>query len=224
MQFGSRPEKQCTSAVLHKLLCYNITRHTKETTACIENEAIGCFNCMVNNLLILCLHHLGMKPSTTQTLAQTWAQCTHFSRTQFEVSTQSYTNTTENLLFGPGQGFTIGPFLWLLCYCLMVDSMRKDILKYKAISCDNSHKVKPAGSSFVDDMGLGVTNLIKTSQPDSRLDSAEIKEAVTGLRMPSIGKDCYSLPERNKFPEEHMACYGMEVEKWTSKTGHKQGS
>jgi 4-amino-4-deoxy-L-arabinose transferase-like glycosyltransferase len=38
-------------------------------------------------------------------------------------------------LFAPDQGFTIVPFLWLLCYCLVVDSMRANILpKYKVVS------------------------------------------------------------------------------------------
>jgi len=134
MQFGSRPGKQCTSAVLHKLLCYDITRHTKETAAFIENDAVGCFDRMVNNLLILCLQRLGMKPSATQSLGLTWAQCIHYIRTQFGISSQSYRNTSNNPLFGPGQGSTIGPFLWIICYCLMVDSMRKDIPKFNAVS------------------------------------------------------------------------------------------
>jgi len=123
---------QCTSAVLHKLLCYDITHHTKETAAFIENDA--CFDRVVNNLLILCLQRLGMKPSAMQSLGLTWAQCIHYIRTQFGISSQSYRNTSNNPLLGPGQGSTIGPFLWIICYCLMVDSMRKDIPKFNAVS------------------------------------------------------------------------------------------
>jgi hypothetical protein len=43
-------------------------------------------------------------------------------------------------LFAPDQGFTIGPFLWLICYCLMVDSMRANIPKYKVIPRDKSSR------------------------------------------------------------------------------------
>jgi hypothetical protein len=182
MQFGSRPGKQCISAVLHKLLCYDIARHTKEMAAFMENDAVGCFDHMVNNLLTLCLRHLGMEHSATQSLAQTWAQCTHFIRTQFGISKQSYSNSAEEPLFGPGQGSTIGSFLWLLCYCLMVDSMRADTPTYKANSCDNSLAATTACSSFVDETGLGTTNPRTTSPPDEGLPQSAINTATTRLQ------------------------------------------
>jgi len=97
MQFGVRPGKQCISAVLHKLPCDNIVRHTKEMAAFIEIDAVGWFDCMVNNLLTLCLRCLGMEQAATQSLVHTWAQCTHyFIRTQFGISKQSYTNSVES--------------------------------------------------------------------------------------------------------------------------------
>jgi hypothetical protein len=55
MQFGSCPGKQCISAVLHKLLCYDTIQHMKKTAAFIKNDAFGHYNQMVNNILILCL-------------------------------------------------------------------------------------------------------------------------------------------------------------------------
>jgi len=182
MQFGSRPGKQCTCAVLHKLLCYDITRHTKETAAFIKNDTVGCFDSMVNNLLILCLRRLGMKPSATQSLGLSWAQCTHYIRTQFGISSQSYSNTISNPLFGPGQGSTIEPFLWILCYCLMVDSMKKDIPKYKAVSSNRLQEVCTAGLSFVDETGLGASVPASISQPESGIDKNVIHGAVHRLQ------------------------------------------
>ncbi len=97
-----------------------------------------------------------MPVTATQSLGETWNQAQHYIRTQYGISEESYCNTSEFLLFGPGQGSTIGPFLWLLCYYLMVDSMTKDIMKFHSESVDKSRHVPTAGTSFVDDTGLGV--------------------------------------------------------------------
>jgi hypothetical protein len=55
MQFGSRPGKKCHSAVIQKVLSHDIVRLTKQTAAFMENEAIGCYDRLMNNLLLLIL-------------------------------------------------------------------------------------------------------------------------------------------------------------------------
>jgi hypothetical protein len=72
MQHGSRSGKLCQSAVLNKQLVFDITRHTKETTAFIENDAVGCFDRIANPLVLLILRRLGLLKSVINSLAQTW--------------------------------------------------------------------------------------------------------------------------------------------------------
>jgi len=60
MQYGSRPSKMCLSPVINKVLTYDIVHQTKVSGAFIENDAIGCYDCIVNSLVLLELRHLGL--------------------------------------------------------------------------------------------------------------------------------------------------------------------
>jgi len=53
----------CVSPVLNKVLSYDIIRQTKVNGAFLENDAIGCYDRLVNNLVFLELKRLGV-PNT----------------------------------------------------------------------------------------------------------------------------------------------------------------
>jgi hypothetical protein len=63
----------------------------------------------------------------------------------------------EYFLFGPGQGSTIGPILWLICFTQIYTSLSKESPSIVFTSIDKTVQVKSKGSAFVDDSDLGCT-------------------------------------------------------------------
>ncbi len=158
MQYGSREGRQCISAVLNKQLTHDIVRHTKTTAAFIENDAVGCYDRMTNNLLILELRRLGLPLTAAMALSDTWANATHHIKTRYGISESFYKNSLEKQLFGPGQGSTLGPFLWLLLFTLIVNSIDVTLPRIVLRSADSSIKIEDIGEAFVDDSFLGCTS------------------------------------------------------------------
>jgi hypothetical protein len=66
MQYGSRPSKMCISPVINKVVSFDLVRQTKVNGAFIENDAMGCYDRLVNNLVFLELRHLGLPISVLQ--------------------------------------------------------------------------------------------------------------------------------------------------------------
>jgi hypothetical protein len=108
----------------------------------------------VNPLLILCLKKFGTSPQAAVSLAKTWEHTIHRVKTKYGVSKSSYQNTSDALIFGPGQGSSLGPFLWLLCFILMVPSLSPTAPGLHHTSADGTRELQHFGDSFVDDTAL----------------------------------------------------------------------
>jgi hypothetical protein len=183
MQHGSVPGKHCISAVLKKVLSHDYLRLTKTSGAFIENDAVGCYNRIVNNLVLLIMAKLGIPKSVLNCIGNLWDQVVHFIKTTYGISTESYGNTSTNPLYGPGQGCTCGPLFWLLCYWIIVTSLDPSITAAKFFSACKRILVEMTGVSFVDDSSLSATSDFvadpnKTTLEDFR---AEVQHLVTKL-------------------------------------------
>jgi hypothetical protein len=158
MQDDSRPGRQCISAVLKKVMAHDFVHLTALTAAFIENNAIGCYDCLVNNLILMLLKKLGLPPTVTACMGEMWDKVVHLIKTVYGISDITYGSSPEYPLYGPGQGSTCGPLFWLLCYWIIVESIDPTISSMKFLSACCNVMVEVFGASFVDDSSLVVTS------------------------------------------------------------------
>jgi hypothetical protein len=180
MQYGSRPGKQCPSAVLHKVLLHDISRWMKSPLACIENDAVGCYDRLVNGLVLLLLRKFGFPPSITACFSHLWDTICHFIKTQYGTSTVHYSSSSPCPLYGPGQGSKCGPVFWIVCYVAILRSLDPRLTQAVFLSVCGRVKVQTNGASFVDDSGLAVTTADDWSNSSSSV-NYELSLLVTAL-------------------------------------------
>jgi hypothetical protein len=137
----------------------------KETAAFIENDAVSCFDQIVNPLVLLFPLCLRLSKTVVASLAQTWEKTVQHIRTQYGVSEEFYENDVFSLLFGTGQGATLGPFLWLLCFILIALCIPPHTPRLHHIAVDNSLTLSQLGEPFNDDTSLGCSFLSPDTPP-----------------------------------------------------------
>jgi hypothetical protein len=217
VQYGSRPGKLCTSAVVNKQLSYEIARQNKCPVAFIENDAIGSYDRQINPLLLLQLKRLGAAALAISSLSQTWMNTWHNIKTLYGISELTYQNSAESYLFGPGQGSTLGPFLWLLLFCLIVDSLGPTTPVMEFISVDGTFSLSNPGEAFVDDSFLGCTSTHSEDPTDSFQKSQDLhkESAVSNLHI-LVQRWEWLLFTTGGALNLHKSCWTLMAWKWTS--------
>jgi hypothetical protein len=157
IQYSAKPGKMC-SAVLDKQFAHDIIILTKSPAIFIENVTIGCYGQLVNKLLFLLMKRLGTPQSVVPLFGGAWTNTAHKIKTAYSTSENSYISNPERP-FSPGQGSTCGPFLWILCCCLITDSIDPTIQGLVFVSACTMFVLSSYGEAFVGDFSLGITSI-----------------------------------------------------------------
>jgi hypothetical protein len=157
-----------------------IHRYMKKPCTYLENNVTGCYDRIVSPLILLCLRKLGATDTYRASLAKTWEGTFQKIKTLYGISEEQYENTMDRLLYGPGQGSTIGLLLWLLCFWLIYNYLSPEIPKIFLSSANKMITMEQIGEAFVDDTSLGCNSKDKFRTPrgtDNTKDEYKLQEA-----------------------------------------------
>jgi hypothetical protein len=215
MQDGSRPGRQCISAVLKKVLAHDYVHLTATTAAFIENNAVGCYDRLVNNLILMLLKKLGLPPSVSACMGELWDTVVHLIKTVYGISDVTYSSTTDLPLYGPGQGSTCGPLFWLLCYWVIVESIDPTIMSMKFLSACHGVLVEMFGASFVDDSSLGVTSDYLYDPHSSEQVNRQLEIAHVVRQLTKLAQHASSTPRVcHQHAKEPLVFNDMDLGQW----------
>jgi hypothetical protein len=153
IQMEDKNGRMCQSAILNKHIKYDIIQTSKRTAGAIENDAAGCYDCLVNPLLLHLLLCLGCSREACTSIGTTSLHTMYHVKMAFGVSTKTYANTPSTPLLGPGQGSAPSPILWILCF-ILIAQLICDLPSVSLSNPNGSTTLQNQGDAFIDDSYL----------------------------------------------------------------------
>lgn len=152
-QFG-RPGTLCQSAVINKVLSFEIGRICKNTTTAMEVDAEGCYDRMVPELVAVTCRRLGMPATPCWMLIDCLNNMEHCVRTQLGQSTTEYKSEFGKFLFGTGQGSGGSPAFWLSTSETILNAMDRHTSGITLTNPAGSIQQSRTEDKFIDDASL----------------------------------------------------------------------
>jgi hypothetical protein len=156
-QYG-RSYRTCISPILNKLITIQILIQKRKNGIIFDNDAKRCYDRIIISISLATVRRLGYSKKSVRMLGKIWEQLEHHISTGYGISENTYSGTTENLLYGIGQGSCSSPILWVLLNQLILTALGETFECITLVSVDKSNTSTRPGGSFIDDTTTGVTS------------------------------------------------------------------
>ena len=171
-QHGSRPRRMTTDALFLSRLEKDLIRQTKTNSAHMDNDATGCYDRIITSLGMIACRRLGMPENAIRCQADTLKHMKYAVKHMYGVSSQQYSGSESEPLFGTGQGSGASPAIWLSLVVVLLnalDRMSKEDDIPGLEFCDPWGDLSESWrvGAFVDDTNQGIMDITGQLSPSA---------------------------------------------------------
>ena len=209
-QYGGRSNLQAQSAVINKLMYYNIAQQQLIEAAFMEDDARNCYDRIITALSAVEMRSWGQSYEEAEFSVDFLQQQQYHVRTPLGITKEYYTHTKSDPTFGSGQGIGWAGGKFTRTSDVISRIMEDTCAGMQFEDPDKKIKVKKNADFFVDDTALGVTqNLIKEVNVLRQLEKDQQKHAyllfAAGHKL-ALDKCFYSLVKFLRQGLGHRHC------------------
>ena len=156
-QHGGRRNKQAQSAIINKLLYYNITHQRLMEAAFMDDDARNCYDRILTALSSVEMRSWGQSYEEAEFSVEFLHQQQYHIRTKLGITKDYYTYSREDPTFGSGQGIGWAGVKFTRTSDTICKVMQKTCKGMLFTDPEECIKVEKNANLFVDDTALGVT-------------------------------------------------------------------
>ena len=166
-QYGGRANRQAQTAVINKILYYNLSHQMLMPAAFMDDDAKACYDRIITPLSSLECRKWGAPYKLTKFTNSFITNQTYSIKTGHGISTSTYSYNNNDRIQGSGQGIGWAGPRWLCSGDTCSRIMSKCGTGMHFFNPTKSTTVRKQGDYFVDDTATGVTlNTLKSDQRD----------------------------------------------------------
>ncbi|KAI2514379.1 hypothetical protein MHU86_272 [Fragilaria crotonensis] len=155
-QYGSRPKRTAIDPVFLEELQLEMSRITRKTMILTNYDATACYDRIIPNLAMLASRRFE-SPEVTLSNARTLEHTDYRIRTELGLATEGYQHTSDQPIYGTGQGSGNSPVIWCFLSSILYDCYDEVAFKAAYLSPNRERRTELGMIGFVDDSN-GQTN------------------------------------------------------------------